>query len=105
MELLTIQEQIIMMQVWRNGEDISLGELIDVVSSAKECTYNRNTISTYVRRLNQKGYLTTYHKGKCCYIHATPNLEGMIQKQIRWLAVEFYDGDIQRVKRIVENMQ
>lgn len=106
MELLTIQEQIIMKQIWAKEGDISLKELIESVpyDYEKGDHYNRNTIATFVRRLKRKGYVTTYHQKRECYIHPLHSIEAIIEYQIRFFADLRFDGDVGKVKSIVNSI-
>lgn len=70
MELLTVQEQIIMGSIWKSLVDLSMKELIKAVSIDCGELYNRSTIRSFVYRLENKGYLTTYKVGRECKIHA-----------------------------------
>ena len=68
MELLTECEEIVMKSVWELGGDCTLAQ---VVSQAKEHekVWRLQTVATFLKHLENKGYVQPYKKGR--YLHYT----------------------------------
>lgn len=62
-------ETLIMKAVWDAQEDISLKELKTVLKNRFGKDYSRTTISTFLMRLSEKGFVKTYRNGKNAYAH------------------------------------
>lgn len=67
---LSASETIIMKAVWDEKEDISLMDLLEVLKTKWGKDYARTTVVTFLLKLNAKGYVQTYRKGKLSYVHA-----------------------------------
>lgn len=63
-------ESLIMKIVWDAKEDISTPELIDELRRRFGKDYARTTVVTFVQRLMEKGFVTTYRKGRTSYVRA-----------------------------------
>lgn len=63
-------EKLIMKIVWDSKEDISTPEIIDEIRLRYGKDYARTTVATFVQRLMEKGFVTTYRKGRNSYVHA-----------------------------------
>lgn len=63
-------ESLIMKIVWDSKEDISTPELIDELRTRYGKDYARTTVVTFVQRLAEKGFVSTYRKGRTSYVHA-----------------------------------
>lgn len=62
-------ESVLMKAIWDKKEDISLMELREVLKTKFGKNYSRTTVSTFLLRLSQKGFVKTYKVGKNSYIH------------------------------------
>jgi predicted transcriptional regulator len=63
-------ETLIMKIVWDSETDISTSELVDALRVRYGKDYARTTVVTFVQRLADKGFVTTYRKGRVAYVHA-----------------------------------
>lgn len=63
-------EKLIMKIVWDAKEDISTPEIIEAIRIRYGKDYARTTVVTFVQRLMEKGFVTTYRKGRVSYVHA-----------------------------------
>lgn len=66
---LTSAEQVVMKCIWDYGKDMPLQQLIENLKQDYGKDYKRTTIRTFVRHLEEKGYVTTYQIGKYSYIN------------------------------------
>jgi predicted transcriptional regulator len=63
-------ETLIMKIVWDSETDVSTSELVDALRVRYGKDYARTTVVTFVQRLADKGFVTTYRKGRVAYVHA-----------------------------------
>ena len=62
-------ETMIMKVIWDAKEDIALQDLIRELADRYKKNYARTTVVTFVHKIVDKGFATTYRKGKAAYIH------------------------------------
>lgn len=63
-------ETLIMKIVWSSKEDISTQEIIHQLKLQYEKDYARTTVVTFIQRLAEKGFVSTYRTGRVSYVHA-----------------------------------
>lgn len=103
MDELTVRERFIMSIIWKNRQDISLQELIKKVGD-EEKVLHRNTICAFIEQLIKKGFVSTYHVERKCYIHSIYSIEDMVER-IVWASADYYfDGNIEMVKQMVNKV-
>ncbi len=68
-------EEKLMKLIWDHGEDISVHELTASIKSKYGIEYARTTVVTFLGRMNEKGYISTWRRGRTSYIHALVSLE------------------------------
>lgn len=100
---LTMQESIIMQEIWKAGTDISQQELRQMMKQRTGEWLHRNTISSFLKILSEKHYISTYHKGKYRYIHIEKSLESEIKEQAKWTSDFFFQGDKSKLIEIIES--
>lgn len=86
-------ETLIMKIVWSAKEDISTQEISSRLKSQYNKDYARTTVGTFIQRLSEKGFVSTYRKGKVSYVHALKS-EAEYQENFIQEAEEFwFNGD------------
>lgn len=60
-------ERMIMKVIWDAEEDYDLRHVMDAVNQEFHKTWKPQTVSTFLTRLINKGYLTAYRKGRYSY--------------------------------------
>ena len=68
-------ETMIMKVIWDADEDIALQDLIRELAERYDKNYARTTVVTFVHKIAEKGFVTTYRKGKAAYIHPEKRLD------------------------------
>lgn len=66
---LTECERIVMKSIWDAGKDVSLVEIMAAIQDRYGRNWKRQTVSTFLLHLIQKGYLTSYRVGRVFYYH------------------------------------
>jgi predicted transcriptional regulator len=67
MEFMTDCEQIVMKSVWDAKKDVSLQEIMKDLESRFNKQWKRQTISTFLLHLIEKGYVKSYRQGRVFY--------------------------------------
>ena len=86
-------ETLIMKIVWSSEEDLSTPEIMDQLKVRYGKDYARTTVVTFIQRLAEKGFVTTYKKGRVSYVHSLRS-QAKYQENFIQEAEEFwFDGD------------
>ena len=72
---LTECERIVMKSVWDADKDVSLVEIMSAIQDRYGRNWKRQTVSTFLLHLIQKGYLTSYRVGRVFYYHREVELQ------------------------------
>ncbi len=101
---LTDCEQIVMKSVWDAGKDVSLVEIMAAIKERYGRNWKRQTVSTFLLHLIQKGYLTSYRVGRVFYYHQEVELAGY-KKQLTAEFLDFwYDNSLEEFKNVVTEL-
>jgi len=69
-EVLSTCEVNIMRAIWKAEGDISIPDLTEVLRTEYGKDYARTTVVTFLLRLSNKRFVSTYRKGRLSYAHA-----------------------------------
>ena len=86
---LTTSETLVMKAIWDAGEDISFQELTDVLRVKYGKDYKRTTLATFLLKLSDKRYVSTYRVGRISYAHAEKS-EEEYKKSLAQEQVDFW---------------
>lgn len=104
MEYLTPREKEIMGLVWRHGGDISEIDLKPFLHTKKENEYAKTTLSTYLMKLNQKGFISKYRNGIKSYVHAEITMEEYMRYELRTMLEQLCGNDKEKFKDVVSQI-
>ena len=90
---LTNCEKLIMKVVWEAKEDISTPDTIKQLKVRFGKEYARTTVVTFVQRLVEKGYVTTYRRGRVSYIRPVQSEEEYCNRMLQDTMNFWFDGD------------
>lgn len=90
-------ESLIMKIVWDSKEDISTPELIDELRNRFGKDYARTTVVTFVQRLAEKGFVTTYRKGRTSYVRALRDEKEYTEKFMHDAEKFWFSGNTSRL--------
>ncbi len=90
---LTNCEKLIMKVVWEAKEDISTPDTIEQLKVRFGKEYARTTVVTFVQRLVEKGYVTTYRRGRVSYIRPVQSEEEYCNRMLQDTMNFWFDGD------------
>lgn len=90
-------EKMIMKIVWDSEKDLSTAEVIGAMKERFGKDYARTTVVTFIQRLIEKGYVTTYRKGKQSYVHAIKNEESYTEGILKHIEEFWFKGETSRL--------
>jgi predicted transcriptional regulator len=90
-------ETLIMKIVWDAKEDIPTPELTKQLRERFQKDYARTTVVTFLQRLADKGFITTYRKGRIAYIHALKDEKSYTEKLVQDTESFWFDGDASKL--------
>lgn len=86
-------EKLIMKIVWDSEQDVSTQEIMDSLKSKYNKDYARTTVITFVQRLAEKGFVSSYRKGRVAYVHALRDEHIYKESFIRNIEEFWFMGD------------
>lgn len=92
---LTDCEKLVMKCIWDVGRDMSLVETMASLKEKYNKDWKRQTVSTFLLHLIQKGFLTSYRVGRVFYYHQEVELEAYKKQQTEEFLDFWYDGSVQ----------
>lgn len=72
---LTASEKYVMKAIWDTKEDIAFQDLLKRIKEQFGKDYARTTIATFLKNMEEKGFVTSYHIGRTAFIHAVKSEE------------------------------
>lgn len=90
-------ETLIMKVVWDAETDLSTSELIDELKIRFHKDYARTTVVTFLQRLSDKGFVTTYRKGRIAYIHPLKDEEAYKAKLFKEQTDFWFQGSVSKL--------
>lgn len=106
MELMTDCEQIVMKSVWDAGKDVSLQEIMKDLEGRFKKVWKRQTISTFLLHLIEKGYLRSYRQGRVFYYVPLVKEEDYKTEQTKSFLDFWFEGSsAAMLKAMVEKKQ
>jgi predicted transcriptional regulator len=96
MKDLSISETQIMREVWSKKEDIAVPDLTDIIYKKYGKEHKPSTMRTFLGRLMEKDYISTYRVGRYSYVHAEITeqqyKEMLAQRQVQqWFGGSLYE--------------
>lgn len=89
MEKLTTCEELVMKTIWDASEELSMMDIMQRINDKYCKEWKSQTVSTFLARLVQKGYLQSYRKGRVFFYRALVPLEEYRGQQAKEF-VEFW---------------
>lgn len=86
-------ETMIMKVIWDAKEDIALQDLIRELAERYDKNYARTTVVTFVHKIADKGFVTTYRRGKAAYIHPEVSLTSYRNNLLTEQTKFWFDGE------------
>lgn len=104
--MLTTGEACIMKVVWDEKEDIAVPDLIEKLRMKfTDKNYARTTVVTFLTKMNAKGFVKTYRKGKLSYVHAMKSEEEYKEILLMDMVDFWYNGDFSILREKLDSMQ
>ncbi len=116
-------ETLIMKAVWDAKDDIAVQELIVQLKQQYNKDYARTTVVTFLKKMSEKGYVSTYRIGNASYVHAERDENQYVREKLNrdrdfWfggspsklLSAALYDGktiskeEIRKMKELLDEL-
>lgn len=94
---LTTCEKIVMKVVWDAEGDIKLQDAIQQLKDKYGKDYARTTVATFLKHLEEKGYVHTYRVGRIAYIHAEEEEKKYLQTLMKEEADFWFEGSASKM--------
>lgn len=104
MKYLTPREQEIMRILWNQGNDMAEIELKTYLYTRTDKEYARTTLATFLMKIEQKGYISKYRKGRNSYVHAEITADEFLQNELQTLLVQYCKGDKEHFSELVRGV-
>ena len=101
---LTECERIVMKSVWDAGKDVSLVEIMAAIQDRYGRNWKRQTVSTFLLHLIQKGYLTSYRVGRVFYYHREVELQDYKKKVTADFLQFWYDNSMEEFHSVAREL-
>lgn len=92
MEFMTDCEQIVMKCVWDAEQDISLQEVIKVLEGYYHKNWKRQTVSTFLGHLSEKGFVGSRREGRVFYYYPLVDEKDYRNQQTKDFLEFWYKG-------------
>ena len=90
-------ECLIMKTIWDVREDIAVQDLIRELAVRYDKNYARTTVVTFLHKMAEKGFVSTYRKGKASYVHAEKSEQEYKAKLLQEQTAFWFGGKPSRV--------
>ncbi len=87
-------ETMIMKLVWDSDEDIAVQQLITNMKEVFGKEYARTTMVTFLKKIADKGYISSYRIGRAAYVHAEKDVDTYSKNMLLEEMDFWYEGRI-----------
>lgn len=94
---LTSSEKYVMKAIWDAKEDIAFQDLLKRVKEQYGKDYARTTVATFLKNMEEKGFVSSYHIGRTAYIHAEKSEEEYKKQFIHYNTDFWFEGSAGKV--------
>lgn len=102
---LTECECIVMKSIWDAGADVSLVDIVKILNEKYGKDWKRQTVSTFLLHLIQKGYLVSYRVGRVFYYHPEIDLKSFRRDAVQHFVRFWYDDDMEELREILTELE
>lgn len=90
-------ETLIMKLIWDAKEDIAVQELIVKMKERYDKEYARTTMVTFLKKMADKGFVSTYRTGNASFVHAEKNEDWYKNNLIRKEKDFWFNGQLSQL--------
>ena len=98
MKELSKSEEQVMISIWKSSEEPTLKTVLADVNKRFGHEWKHQTVSTFLRRLTEKGWLIWKKKGLCAYYTPAISKQEYRKQKLHGLLENLYDGDVESLK-------
>lgn len=101
---LTVCEEQVMKVLWDSDTELTLPEITERVNRRYGYDWKPQTVSTFLARLYKKGYTIRARAGRTFYHIPAKNNKEFMEKQVRHILEDWYDGDKDKLIQDIRNI-
>jgi BlaI family transcriptional regulator, penicillinase repressor len=95
-------ELLVMQIIWRSGESIGTGRVVELVCEQKN--WSRSTVQVLLSRLEDRGFLKMKKKGRLKFYEPLVTEEEYLSKETKTFLEQFYSNSYKKlIASLVEN--
>lgn len=102
---LSVCEEQVLMTVYRHDEAPVMQDVLNVVNRTYQHEWKPQTVSTFLTRCVQKGYLTMQRKGRYAYYYPVIPIEEYQRMQLIRMKDNIFNGDIEQLQKCLEEVK
>ena len=95
-------EEQVMSIVWKCDEALTMQDLMEKVNQSFGQQWKPQTVSTFLSRLRQKGYLRMERKGRLAFYYSEVSVEQYRKDRLQDVVSMLYGGNIDAAKEDLE---
>ena len=95
-------EEQVMSIVWKCDEALTMQDLMEKVNQTFGHQWKPQTVSTFLSRLRQKGYLRMERKGRLAFYYSEVSVEQYRQDRLQDVVSMLYGGNVDAAKKDLE---
>ena len=103
-EKLSECEEIFMSVLWLSKEDLSLIEITAGIADKFCRKWKVQTVATFMTRIQKKGYIDVYKKGRYSYFHPTVTLDEYRAEKLADVRMLLFGDNQKKLKAFVREM-
>ncbi|MDF2513425.1 MAG: blaI [Herbinix sp.] len=101
-ERLPDSELLIMQIIWKSGELIGTGRIVELVCEQKN--WSRSTVQVLLSRLEERGFIEIKKKGRLKFYESLVTEEDYLSKETKTFLEQFYSNSYKKlIASLVEN--
>ncbi len=86
-------EAVIMRILWEEDCDMSMRELMDEAADKYGKVWAKQTVTTFLKRMTESGYVSMYREGRVFYYHAEIKAKNYLGEEAVDFCRTWFDGD------------
>ena len=91
-------ERLVMKVIWDSTEDLALQDIMNRVNQENGKSWKPQTVSTFLARLREKGFVSFEKKGRYCFYTPIVCRQEYVKMSYSLMVTRFYCGDAKKME-------
>ena len=101
---LSSREKEVMIVIFDSKEELALHDIVTKVNERFDHTWKPQTVSTFLFRCVEKGFLDTRKEGRFTYYKPTLGKDDMLYEELSGIAQCYFNGNIELVAKKINKL-